>query len=666
VLTHWEGVLKKYNSPELIVEYLNFRQTSFFTFTYPEMLDVYSQCLAKLRKLAWMAKPSERRDIERRILYVFQRLSHLAREAGYDELSTALFQALLELNLFRPNSFLPTSEREREEELNKFEEFWDSECPRFGEDNAHGWRSFDPDASVVEVPPVTDVVVVGNDIDSWYEREERNVGHMPARTTDELSQDDPYRVILFNDVRPFLYTFTTDVIREIPYALLSYFGARLLGPDFTSNDSRLTDSWLYNKFNSDGFWPRITDENTIEWIHGEAVEPDRTPGITDPFGFKRKAYPVSLDSLFPPEDEWFHHLDSKDFFNPQFLSTGLRQLKPVIEDEWFMIFHLAIEHIYFPDTVLKHAKSYLRARKTSTSLWNVYALLLWRRGEFDEARKVWKTAIEMTSSTRSDPAVLWHTWIAAEFERDRISARILLSQLSSDKPTFVAAEIVGGAGEMKTRRHLQTQFDRVVSFKAYTGIEVYAFLSVLLEYLSSNLESAIRKCKQVLEVLHSKELTGTVTHERILLSISKILYWHTKHEGWYRASTLRDFWFDAISTFPNNTAFLSLFTWNEANARIDGRVRKLLASMEKTSTVDVWIFNVWAEISLERGHVSEFGIRSIFEKALESDANRSVVLWLLYIDFEVRFGKALRAKELVFRAIRQCPWAKGITLCPGG
>jgi hypothetical protein len=39
----------------------------------------------------------------------------------------------------------------------------------------------------------------------------------------------------------------------------------------------------------------------------------------------------------------------------------------------------------------------------------------------------------------------------------------------------------------------------------------------------------------------------------------------------------------------------------------------------------------------------------------------SVVMWLLYIDFEARFGKPLRAKELVFRGLRECPWAKGVS-----
>jgi hypothetical protein len=38
----------------------------------------------------------------------------------------------------------------------------------------------------------------------------------------------------------------------------------------------------------------------------------------------------------------------------------------------------------------------------------------------------------------------------------------------------------------------------------------------------------------------------------------------------------------------------------------------------------------------------------------------SVLIWMIYIEFEARYGRPLRAKELVFRAMRECPWAKGM------
>jgi len=642
VHAHWEELLRKYENPELIVEYLNHRQSTFVSFTYPEIVSAYSQCLASLRRLAWKAIPSEKQDRERTILYILQRFATMAREAGYIELGIACFQALIELNLFRPLNPPPTDEKSRDSELERFEEFWDSECPRFGEAGAKGWKAFDPD-DIVEVPATVDIEA-GTSIDEWVEREERSKMDMPARTTDETSQDDPYRVILFKDIRPFLYVFTTDVIRQVPYTFLSFCGINIPSPEMSSNDSILTDPWLRNQFDMRGFWPRPADVRLISWINGEVVEPERLPGIEGPFTFRRKVWPLDIDTLFSEQGNWFTRLDDSDFqsVNKTFVTTALNQLKPVIQDEWIMTIHLAIENSLTPESALKLAKSYLKARKTSTLLWNVYALLLWRRKCHDEARKVWKTAIEMTFSTRADPIVLWRTWIMAEVEENVSRARTVLSLLSADSPKFDKGEIwsVGGAGELKTRKYLQDQYDRNMSFKAWAGVEFFAVLIVLHRYFSSGLEGALSKYDEIRESLISRAIASTPTHERILLSISRILFQHTRVEGWYRASSLRDFWAEAIREFPYNTAFLSLFAWNEANARIDGRVRKLCTELEKHPRTNTWIFSIWTEVSLERGRISEFTVRPLFEKAVGAVYLSHSLGYLLAVPLILSFSRA--------------------------
>jgi hypothetical protein len=601
VQAKWEEALK-HETPELLIEYLNYRQTSFGSFTYPDVVATYTRILNSLRKSAW--NTTNKADIEKTILYVLERFVHFVREAGYDELATATFQALIELNFFRPQTSPPTSSKSHDLELDEFEEFWDSECPRFGEQGAQGWRNLNPSAPVADVPFSVPIIS-----DDWFEREEQSRGAMPARTTDDIEDDDPYRVILFSDIRPFLYTFSTDV--GLSYRFLAVCGVHVAAPGMSSNDPWMTDSWVHNSFNSDGFWPSTSHVEAIEWVDGEAVEPERIPGINGPFGFKRKILPISIDTLFP--HQWFG-LDKSDFrhVNTAFLSTALQQLKPVIQDEWFMVYHLAIENILSPDTVAKLAKSYIKARKTSMLLWNVYALLLWRKGSHEEARKVWKTAIEMTSSTHANPSSLWRTWIGAEFDLDAMRARKLISLIPGGTPT--SAGEVGGAGEMKTRKFLQDQFDRSLSFKEWSSVESYATISILLEYVAINLDAAMHKATDVIEAV---KLRNTSTHEQILLSISKLLYHHTQIQGWYRSSTLRIFWLDAISSFSHNTAFQSLFAWNEASSRIDNRVRKLFSSLEKEACVDTWIMTIWAEVGLANS-VSEYPVRAILERAVEN------------------------------------------------
>ena len=454
---------------------------------------------------------------------------------------------------------------------------------------------FDPE-ELVEVPTTMKEMSEG-----WYQREEESKHDMPARTTDELD-DDPYRVILFNDIRPFLYAFTTDVVNQLLYAFISFCGINIPAPDLSSN--QMTDPWLSTAFDSKQFWPPASNVNSIEWINGEAVEPERLPGINTPFSFPKKIFPVDIDTLFP--NTWFG-LSPSDllYIDTQFLTTALHQLNS--QDETLIITHLAIHNIFSPATVLKLVKAYVKPRKTSLALYNVYALLLWQRSSHDEARKVWRMAIDMTSTTHANPILLWRTWIVAEFALDQEKAKVLFGEIS-DRVS------VRGAGEIIVRKHLHENFDRSLSFKL-AELEHYAFLIVLLEYLTTGLDAAIQKCQTLSQELGEKDMQ--VAQERLLLSTSKVVYHHTKVQGWYRIATLRDFWASALDTFPHNTAFLNLFVWNEANARIDGRVRKLFTSLEKSATVDDWIFIIWCSVTVEHGRTSPHATRALFEKALE-------------------------------------------------
>jgi hypothetical protein len=56
---------------------------------------------------------------------------------GYTERAVAILQAMIEFNCFCPPAFEEQSFFQR---VDLFEVFWDSECRRFGEEGAVGWR----------------------------------------------------------------------------------------------------------------------------------------------------------------------------------------------------------------------------------------------------------------------------------------------------------------------------------------------------------------------------------------------------------------------------------------------------------------------------------------------------------------------------------------------
>merc|ERR1719510_957141 len=75
-------------------------------------------------------------EIENEIVNLILRLANLWTRAGYREKTIALFQALVELNLFSPK--FPGA-YSLEDRLATFEPFWESGFPRFGEVGALGW-----------------------------------------------------------------------------------------------------------------------------------------------------------------------------------------------------------------------------------------------------------------------------------------------------------------------------------------------------------------------------------------------------------------------------------------------------------------------------------------------------------------------------------------------
>ncbi|KIH65339.1 hypothetical protein ANCDUO_04340 [Ancylostoma duodenale] len=67
-------------------------------------------------------------------------------ESGYTNRAIASVQATIEYNFLVPDSLSGSSEQKKEEQERRkkdaFEKFWNSGVPRFGDEEAKGWREF--------------------------------------------------------------------------------------------------------------------------------------------------------------------------------------------------------------------------------------------------------------------------------------------------------------------------------------------------------------------------------------------------------------------------------------------------------------------------------------------------------------------------------------------
>lgn len=367
LLSKWQQILK--DNPTITglwTKYINFRQADFQSFTYPECIKCFSECLVVLRSAVFRAdkESRDREKLEDIILYVFLRLALFMREAGYVENAIAALQCMLELNFFCPPHLVPpTSPSQHEKLLEELEEFWDSEVLRIGEIGAKGWASYVSLGGNGDVPEPQKENLTSEPLDprdpfgSWIDAEEERLrsSMMPARTVDEVEEDDPYRVVLFSDIKAFMFYFSSGrVRRKVADSFLVFSG---LTPVYhlepiSSGLPESTDTFLRNdlaamqdSYLDEWFWPRGSSEpadvKMIAYLEGLSMEPERKGGLgkDDPFEFGLKNFPVGPDSLFSNESwSWVKRVKKADV---GFVGRTLKMLVDGTREERLAVYYLA-------------------------------------------------------------------------------------------------------------------------------------------------------------------------------------------------------------------------------------------------------------------------------------------------------------------------------------
>lgn len=446
----WRSVLEEY--PGFIglwTKYLDFKQTNFMTFEYEDCRSTFLDCFRVLNS----ATPSKLRssvsghDIDMVRIYIVLRLTLFMRESGYTEHAVGLWQALLEFNFFMPKQFGRSmgdaqdfaTHRDR---LSSFEEFWESEVPRIGEEDAKGWESWTLSGGVTAAPKTDalDIPVNAERIfENWVRSERLNAleARSPARTVDDIQEDDPFRVVLFPDVRDCLFhTAGSELRSELLNAFLAFcrLPAFLSGAATSSGLGWRTDPLIMNDAleESDSFLGRwdlrasLVDasQGSNTGIRDTDAAQSAAVRNKSPFEFPGRHILISPDTLFAEQGRWFSVFDAwtaryegeKGPIEQGLVRGALRMLVSIgIGGEDLAEYYLAFVAANDPDSTRKLAKSLLKKHTTSLRLYNAYALLEARTGKKTGADHVFGTAISMsktfTPEAQQDNILLWRTWV---------------------------------------------------------------------------------------------------------------------------------------------------------------------------------------------------------------------------------------------------------------
>jgi hypothetical protein len=316
----WEQISQdNLNSVVLWKQYLDFRQSTFVAFRYEEVRGIF---LKRIRLLKEAIEKDKRIGtgtgvLFEHLIYTILRVTLYMREAGFSELAIAIWQALLEFNFLAPLS--PPSNGSR---LDSFQEFWDSEVLRIGEDGAKGWKNFSEDAEAPDPKfdeETPQKYLETRDIfDGWVTAEKlrTTTSKMPARTLDETVEDDPYRVILWSDIEDFMIDLcSSSCNKNTSHLLLNAFLIFCRLPPVPSSDNSISRQWWTDSFSRGELL-----DCSPNWIHIHVLEEHTvgtfTPSISsnvemteglrifdrsDPFEWPFQYFAGSPDALFGPD-----------------------------------------------------------------------------------------------------------------------------------------------------------------------------------------------------------------------------------------------------------------------------------------------------------------------------------------------------------------------------
>lgn len=678
----WSEVSREDDSFALWKAHLNHRLSNMTTFTYEELKKFHIERLRLLRqRLADNEMSSTNTfssaDICNELVYVFLRTTRFIHDAGYSELAAAAWQAVLELNFARPRD---ASDLEAEDLMSTFGDFWESEVPRIGEDNAKGWIHFAEAEEMADLPeskmdPTSALPGTRDVYKAWaaLERHRDKISRLPARTLDEGTEDDPFRVVMFSDLKPLVFYLPPSILTSMKEPLLDAF--LLFNQCLPASETphaviqeALSDPFIYGNV--------VPSEDLIS---RKNHDPEETAKKNPRFSQPNRHMALSTEALFAGRNwfSYFEHTPSTQFDLAHKVTT---QLALNFEVASVAEFSLALAWKKDPVAVKKAAKALLKRYPSNTRLYSAYAVAEWRQGNEDVARKVLLSA---TSQDLSQKQPLWNNFAWLELEAGNkhkslelcvLSTGDRIDQSMTDRSLDIK-DIMAPSKLLKTRQILSSQRDFLLSSGDLGQASEFAQTLSLFEYISNDtstepmssqqgsISAALSSINTFTSDVVSRGQGSSPDLERLLQSTAHLLYLHASR-GPFRPPFVRDQLHSFLKLFPSNTIFLNLFTWADTSLLLNDPVREALRTLVLRGPHDRVSSRVFAILhELDAGTVHS--ARAAFEAALNSDScSGSAGLWRAYVRFCQLHKKELRGKaaEAFYRAVGACPWSKDVAM----
>ncbi|KAI8904431.1 NRDE-2, necessary for RNA interference-domain-containing protein [Gorgonomyces haynaldii] len=598
VHSDWKQIMEQYrDSPSLWKDYLLFCSR---IMGLGDVVGLYEEAIEALR-------PQQDEFV---LLDIVYRCCLLLKNAGYQERAFAIYQALVELNLFLPADL---RDADWEDKMEAMDVFWDMDVPRFGEPDALGWSHTQEETDIL-APPEPDLEDFDMDSNGFLLKEaaKQFSQWLPKRVDVDEMDEDPFRTVLFQDVRGLLFTIKSDQAKQqLIHQFLAFLGLE-------TQLAKPSDPLLLNDY-------------TFKSDREQFFQKD---GLL--LGFPHCFYPQSLFQLY-----------SIDGF--QFVSD--QKLANVYQQSHLSYFYTSSQLLWLtglshPESFEKLSKRALKQDPTNLLLWTTYAQLLIKHEKYQEARNVFGTALQMLSSlpqeSRMDAVVLYSQWAYFElFHGDSETVKqILVGFVEGAQPKTVTGPVF-----LRALKIYDDVSKRFVSQTKNYGIQMeravlVLFCKHLLIYLFQGEEELIKSAHATAETLRHQLLELFYQH------ISQILIFNATTKQ-FKPATLRNWLERGLSLFPTNAMLLSCYGWNEHRTRLENRVRRFVNEHAANALYNpsLWLLN----LHFESYYGTQERARTVFYDALQHcPLTKSIYLMGLEVGLDENIQNMMQENDIRF------------------
>ncbi|XP_077520779.1 nuclear exosome regulator NRDE2 isoform X2 [Amblyomma americanum] len=681
----WEELLRVHpGNARLWLEHARFLQaeTTLSGFHVDAAARGYLRALSCFRDMLEGRRATRREplEVERNIVEVCRQYGVFLCQCGLWERAVATFQALAELSMRCPPRL---AEAPLEEALALLEPFWDSGAPRFGDEGARGWAYLmeqlgSGQASALDAATTRTATTTQDDCqeledeimgrrpslgDAWLRLESlRDLRqwrpYRPDLSAEEVTSEDPERMVLYEDVGPALFR-----LRQ-PVAKLHLFQA-----------------WLSLLLGVD------PEKSQTSFSLAEADCFERLPGAD-----LRMATRLSEALEFP--SGWEVRQGVADFAYEVLSQAKPHFVEPALGDELARL-ALRLTRLATSWDARKRkrcAKAWLAdsGRERNLDLWTEYGLLLVDLGQPQDAAAIYEKALDTVSrpgalaECRGDIWLLLATYLnlrlgvlhpeegeepvdhASSFSKDQ--ALLVLSWVESGRKfRDVLASPLQPSALLRAGAAIHTCCqDPSGRTAGAVGVALWT------KFFVSGFQAASALAREWMDACTGSTEAGLQQLGVVHMSFVRVCTYQDQQSRTQRAA-LSGALSKALRDAPNVASFLwqwiSLATGSLGALHVRRCLRELV---KKECSPLAWLVALCFELCRAQALTNyrtpdasftlpnfRNHVRHILEQAVESVAHRRCpLLWRLYIELELRLGTRESAKAVFYRALQCCPWSK--------